>query len=325
MTRPKTLAWGGLEGARHAAKYVLQTITLGDSLRLDKPFDAYLPGTHFRPLSLYTDDKGRNYTVGLFDDSRVVDVPNNKIFRDVKKFDKTNREKAIEWERETQAMLFADGLSDIQTTAGSNSRDRDLRFCINDIVFYAEAKVKLNVGKMGVLALIAENDRWIPSPKAMYNGAFQDQLLSTRIEGVPFLEYFNEVRPAKGFNKHVKKEDGGLINWSHPLSKDDSFKLAHAYFLEKDVDLLHIGYGHGTFRVGKSHDTDRLLTGLPTIENIRCTLSVGQSGISRPVEVAIRPKMRNSLDKSHLDLTLPEHRQEFKERIIHGKASGAYT
>ncbi len=92
---------------------------------------------------------------------------------------------------------------------------------------------------------------------------------------------------------------------------------AESYLKDHHVDVLHVGGGHGTYRVGENDTTGH---GLPRLTgkglwSIRQKQTGANAGSSRTI--MFQPHGKSGLVNSHVNLDTDEHMEDFKKTLGH--------
>jgi hypothetical protein len=130
-------------------------------------------------------------------------------------------------------------------------------------------------------------------------------------------------------------EDAGILKHMNKYSNPDKHKIettasgrsksivikhpnlepARSYLRDHHVDVLHVGSGYGTYRVG---DKDVTGHGLPPIEGKgKFTVREKQLGNKRARTVMFQPDGSKGLNRSHVNLDKDDHLEEFAKTLGH--------
>lgn len=97
--------------------------------------------------------------------------------------------------------------------------------------------------------------------------------------------------------------------------KHPDLKPAQAYLKDHHVDVLHVGSGYGTYRVGSKDETGH---GLPAISGKgEWTVREKQAGNKKARTVMFKPDGVKGLTRSHVDLDKDEHLEDFAKTLGH--------
>lgn len=97
--------------------------------------------------------------------------------------------------------------------------------------------------------------------------------------------------------------------------KHPNLEPAKSYLKDHHVDVLHVGSGYGTYRVGEKDVTGH---GLPPINGKgKFTIREKQLGNKRARTVMFQPDGSKGLEKSHVNLDKDDHLEEFAKTLGH--------
>jgi len=130
------------------------------------------------------------------------------------------------------------------------------------------------------------------------------------VESSGILDHMNANHPDPSKVKRTKSGRAASMILDHP-----DVKPAEAYLTDHHVDILQVGQGKGTYSIGK----DKTGHGLPNISGkgewtIREKAKSAQ-GNTRTVQ--FKPKGKNGLNPSHVNLDDDEHLKSFAKTLGH--------
>jgi len=130
------------------------------------------------------------------------------------------------------------------------------------------------------------------------------------IEERGILEYMNKHHPDPDAVETTASGRARSITMPHP-----DLSPAEAYLKDHDADVVHIGEGHGTYRVGSK---DKTGFGLPRLKGKgKWTIRQKQEGNKRSRTVMFQIHGKHGLIRSPINLDRDDHLQDFAKHLGH--------
>ena len=121
----------------------------------------------------------------------------------------------------------------------------------------------------------------------------------------------DELNKHQDPTKHVETTASGRAKTIY--KKHPNLEPANAYLQDHHVDVLHVGGGYGTYRVGKKDVTGH---GFPPVTGKgKWVAREKQRGNKNARTIAFQADGKSGLDKSHINLEKDDHAKAFKKTL----------
>lgn len=313
------ISGSGAESARHKEKYIDPHVNSGQFThilnvahsRLEPGSKVQLHGSEWKHDSkkgnvLFvhaTDEQGNNYT-----------IPASKLQKPGTKSENKGHDyenKVIE--RLKSAGIMPKEMSGAGSTAGTDfvAENKRLKRQHKGKVqseSYLNGETKNGVSAaMGQLTITHEPKKgWHISDKARE----LRPLYASEVEKSGILEHMNKNHPNPHKDETTASGRAKSITIKHP-----NLDPGHAYLKDHHVDILQVGGGYGTYRVG---DKDATNHGLPPISGKgKWTIREKQLGNKTSRTVMFQPDGKKGLNASHVNIDNDDHLEAFKKTLGH--------
>jgi hypothetical protein len=312
-----TITGSGQESIRHEAKYITPHIGSEEyTHKLVTKHEDIPAGSKLRIHKAERLD-GKLYVHASDDNTREVHrIPVTKIEKpgEAPKNEGHNYELAT-FERFKKAGITPANATHAGSTAGTDvpienkKRKMTHKGCVNHGGDILSGEVKEGTSAaMGQLTINHTPEKgWHITDKARKN---RPKYAET-IEKAGLLEHMNKTQdPDKHHIETTASGRAKTLTVKHP-----DLKPAVSYLKDHHVDVLHVGSGYGTFRVGAQDVTGH---GLPSIKGRgKFVIREKQAGNKRARTIAFHPDGVKGLVKSHINLDDDEHLEHFARTLGH--------
>jgi hypothetical protein len=315
-----TIKFRGLEGDRHAEKYIKPYLPGGESHQenshtLASKVGQHAKGTRVTLVGHKVINGEHHVEVRPEGSKETVTVRASRLNKPAGSTTAENRGHKYEsdfFNRAKSHGLVPEGYKPAGSTAGTDfpiinrkkKKNHGGRVTSAERVLSGEAKGGVNAAfGQGTIHFHPNKGGWhIPDRLRRERPEY-----AAAIEKSGVLEHMNKHVPNPDQQETTKSGRAKTISIKHP-----DLEPAKAYLRDHGVNVLQVGNNYGTYRVGK----DETGHGLPEISGKgKWVVREKQLGNKRSRTVAFHPDGVNGLDKSHVNLDKDDHMEEFKKSV----------